>query len=149
MAGKRWSAEIKAQAAADLLAGMTVREVAAKYGMPISTAGALTRTSQRGAVYVHRIVDINTMRQRLLQQMDHNLDALKALTDHIQNKTDHAVEHGDKLGIVYGVVFDKTGKLAGAAVAGPPLDHAALSGYDSDDGAAPDADPQDTASETD
>ena len=134
MARKQWSSEIKAQAAADLLSGMTVREVAAKYGMPISTAGALTHTSQRGAVYVHRIVDINTMRQRLLQQMDHNLDALEALTTHIQKKTNHAVEHGDKLGILYGVVFDKTGKLAGAAVAGAGLGSAALPDGEPDEG---------------
>lgn len=133
---KRWSEEIKAQAAADLLAGMTVREVAAKYGMPHTTAANLTHTSKRGAVYVRKIANINDLHERFLEQLDHNLNALKALTDHIQKQTRHAVEHGDKLGIVYGVVFDKTGKLAGAAVAGAGIHSAALSG----DGAASDPD---------
>lgn len=148
---KRWSDEIKAQAAADLLSGMTVREVAAKYDMPRSTAAALTQTSKRGAVYVHRIVDLNDLNERFLEQLDHNLNALKALTDHIQKQTRHAVEYGDKLGIVYGVVFDKTGKLAGAAVAGSGLGPAAVSGDESpgDASAAIDADDPDGASETD
>ena len=136
MARKRWSAEIKAQAAADLLSGMTVREVAAKYDMPHTTAANLTSTSKRGAVYVRRIANINDLQERFLEQLDHNLNALKALTDHIQKKTTHAVEHGDTLGILYGVVFDKTGKLAGAAVAGDGLGTAALPGATGDDGNA-------------
>ena len=121
------------------MAGMTVREVAAKYEMPQTTAADLTRTSKRGAVYYRKIANINDLQERFLEQLDHNLNALKALTDHIQKKPNHAVEHGDKLGILYGVVFDKTGKLAGAAVAGDGLGTAALPEQEP----APDADPGD------
>jgi DNA-binding transcriptional regulator LsrR (DeoR family) len=122
----RYSAETKAQAAADLLAGMTVREVAAKYGMSRSTVGNLTRTSKAGAVYVQRIMDINDLQHKFLEQLDHNFAALTAMTELIVAEPKYAAEHGNNLAVLYGVVFDKTGKLAGAAVAGAGLDRPAL-----------------------
>jgi hypothetical protein len=153
MPRKVWSDEIKAMAAADLLAGMTVREVAAKYGMPRSTAGALTRTSKPGAVYVQKVLDINDWRARFAVTLDGCLGALDAMTGHIKTETKHAVEHGDKLGVLFGVVVDKTGKIAGATMDGPGLHPAMDSGpahlITSAPGAGPvDPDDQGTTPET-
>jgi hypothetical protein len=133
--GKRWSPEVKAKVAADLMAGMTVREVAAKYAMPVGTVATLTRTSKRGAVYVRKIADINELQAQFLEQLGYNFGAMKAMTELIMSDPKFAAEQGDKLAVLYGVVFDKTGKLAGAAVAGAGLPSAALSGPASDDGA--------------
>lgn len=132
--GRRWSDETKAKAAADLLAGMTVREVAEKYGMPRSTAADLTRTSKRGAVYVRKVTDLNDLQAKFLEQLDHNFAALTAMTDLIVNEPKFAAEYGDKLGVLFGVVFDKTGKLAGAAVAGSGLGPTALPQAEGPDG---------------
>lgn len=138
---RRYSAETKAKAAADLAAGMTVREVAEKYDMSRSTAAALTRTSKRGAVYVHKLVDINELQAQFLEQLGYNFGAMKAMTELIMTDPVYAAAVGDKLAVLYGVVFDKTGKLAGAAVAGAGLPSAALSGPAPDDGADQGVDP--------
>src|SRR5580765_8818640 len=129
---RRWSDETKAKAAADLAAGMTVREVAAKYGMPSGTVMHLTPTSQRGAVYASKIGRINDLQAKFLEQLDKNFAALSAMTELIVKDPKFAAEYGDKLGVLFGVVFDKTGKLAGATVAGSGVGPTALPGAASD-----------------
>lgn len=149
MARKRWSGEIKAKAAADLMAGMTVREVAAKYGMPLGTAATLTPTSKRGAVYVRKIADLNELHDLFLEQLSYNFAALKAMTELMIKDPKFAAMNGDKLAVVYGVVFDKTGKLASAAVAGPAMDNAIPDDAPRYNALTTDADDTPTPSETD
>lgn len=107
---------------ADLAAGMKLKEVMEKYDMPKGTASNLSPTSKRGRVKVSKIADLNQLHGVFLDQLSHQFAALRALLEVIQNDTPFAIEHGQELAILYGVLFDKTGKLTGAAMAGPGMD---------------------------
>jgi hypothetical protein len=148
MRGKAISDEVRVAIAADLAAGATRKEVAAKYGVSEGSVGRYSPLAKRGAVYRGKLASLNQLGDRYLSLLDKNFTALEALADHIAKHPGAYAGDAQGVAILYGVVFDKTGKLAGAALAGagllpgvvsgPAGDHTAAAGpVDPDDQDAP------------
>lgn len=124
MGRKRYSAETKARAAADLLAGETVRATAKKHGMSQTAVADLSRTSKRGAVYVRKLVNINDVQELFLEHLAHGFAAMRNMTDLTHDRAWLRSQDADQIATLYGVIFDKTGKIVGTALAGSQLDRA-------------------------
>lgn len=131
---RRYSEEVKAQAAADLAAGMTVKDVAAKYDMPRSTAGALAPTSKPGRAKIQKIMDLQDLEAVFRRQLALNFAAQEAILRQVMNAEWLAQQSGADVVGLYSTLFGKSGKLLGALY-GPP---AAAIGDDT-------ADPEDPA----
>jgi hypothetical protein len=136
MRGKAIPDEIRVAIAADLEAGDTRKAVAARYGVSEGSVAKYSPLAKRGRVYRDRLVSINQLGDRYLDLLDKNFTALGVLADYIAAHPKEAAGNGQGLAILYGVVFDKTGNLAGAAVASAGMGPAAL----------PDAEGADTGS---
>ena len=65
---RRYSAEDKARIVADLDSGMSQREVAAKWDMPVSTVAHLSRTSKRGIVNASKLASLTNLNQSFLSR---------------------------------------------------------------------------------
>lgn len=139
---RRYSAETKAKAAADLAAGMTIKEAAAKHGMSEAAAAKLSPTSERGRVYLDKIVQVKDLQVLFSELLIENVNALRSTVRQAHNATWRGRQSAADLATFYGVVFDKTGKIAGFALAGPALDRAAVP-PSLTDGATDDGEPQD------
>jgi hypothetical protein len=135
MARKRWSAEIKAQAMADLAAGMTIKGVMDKYGMPKTTAADLAPSSKRGAMKVRKIANLHDLEEVFRHQLALNFAAQEALLRQVCDAEWLSTQSGADVVGLYSTIFNKSGKLLGALYG--PAASAAV-----DDS----ADPQDAAS---
>ena len=134
MRGKALPEDIRVAIAADLEAGETRKTVATRYGVSESTVSHYAPLAKRGKVYRSRLGSINDLGQRYLVLLDKNFAALESLADYIAEHPGEVVNHPQGAAITYGVIFDKTGKVAGAAMASAGLDSAALSGSGGDEG---------------
>jgi hypothetical protein len=119
MARKRWSDETKAAAIADLAAGMTVKDVAKKYDMPRSTAGALTPSSKAGALKIQKIMDLQDLEAMFRHQLALNFAAQEAILRQFTNAEWLAKQSASDVIGSYATLFTKGGKLLGALY-GPP-----------------------------
>jgi hypothetical protein len=119
MPRRRYSADTRARAAADLASGMTVDAVAEKYDMPRSTAGDLAPSSRRGATKIRKIADLQDLEAAFRHQLALNFAALEAITGKvIDAEWLDKQSAGDLVGL-YNTLFAKSGKLLGALY-GPP-----------------------------
>jgi hypothetical protein len=130
MPRKRWSDEIKAQAMADLAAGMTVKAVAEKYGMPRSTAGDLALSSQRGAQKIRKIADLQDVADLFRHHVALQFAAQEAMLRQMTDARYLARQPLADITAAYAGVFSKSGKLMGALY-GPAA--AAFGSEDPDD----------------
>lgn len=137
MAGKKYSAATKAAVAADLAVGMTIQEAADKHGVSYATAATLTPTSKTGRVYLERTIEVNELQILLSDLLRENIAALRSTVRQAHNATWRNKQTAGELATFYGVIFDKTGKIAGFAVAGPAMDRAALPDAESGSEAGP------------
>jgi hypothetical protein len=116
---RRWSEQIKMQAMADLAAGMTVKAVAEKYGMPRSTAGALTPSSKPGRAKIQAILDLQDLEDAFRRQLALNFAAQEAILELFTNATWLHEQPAADVIAAYAALFTKGGKLLGALY-GPP-----------------------------
>lgn len=114
MARKRWSAEIKAQAMADIAAGMTIKGVSEKYGMPRSTAGQLAPSSKRGALEIRKIADLQDLEDAFRRHLALNFAAQEAIMRLVLNAEWLPKQTGSDVVSLYSTLFAKGGKLLGA-----------------------------------
>lgn len=114
MGRKKWSEEIKAQAMADLASGMKVADVAAKYGMPRSTAGALAPSSKAGALQIQHIQDLNDLEAAFRRQLALNFAAQEAIMQQVANAEWLAKQDGPGVVALHNALFRTGGKLLGA-----------------------------------
>lgn len=135
---KRWSEEIKAAAMADIAAGMTVKAVAEKYGMPLSTAAALSPSSKAGALKIQKILDLQDVKDVFQDHIAVSFAAQKQIMLQVFNAKWMARQSASELTAMYATFLRSSGKLLGALY-GPD----ARSAIDT-----PDSDAQDTPSET-
>jgi hypothetical protein len=111
---RRWSADTKARAAADLASGMTIKAVGEKYDMPRSTVGDLAPTSKAGATKIRKITDLRDLEAVFRHQLSLNFAALEAITRQvIDAEWLRQQSAGDLIGL-YATLFAKSGKLLGA-----------------------------------
>lgn len=139
MRGKAIPDEVRVKIAADLTAGHTRKEVAARYGVSESAVAKYSPLAKSGTVYRARLVSVNQLGERYLELIDRNFDALAAIAGQATDREWLAKQSAGEVATLYGVIFDKTGKLAGAALASAGLLPGSLSGDEASDGAAPDA----------
>jgi hypothetical protein len=116
---RRWSETIKAQAMADLAAGMTVKAVAAKYGMPRSTAGALSPSSKPGALKIQKMLDLQEVAELFSDHTRLSFAAQEAILRKFTDATWLDQQSAADLITSYTALFAKGGKLLGAQF-GPP-----------------------------
>src|SRR4051794_23937368 len=116
---RRWSEQIKIQAMADLAAGMTVKAVAEKYGMPRSTAGSLTPSSRTGIARVQKIRDLQDLEDAFRHQLALNFAAQEAILELFTNAEWLHQQPAADVIAAYAALFAKGGKLLGALY-GPP-----------------------------
>jgi hypothetical protein len=128
MRGKRWSEETKAAAMADLAAGMKVKDVAEKYGMPHSTAGALSPSSKPGALKIQKMLDLQDVADLFSDHTRLNFAAQEAILRKFTDAKWLDRQPATELIGAYATLFAKGGKLLGAQF-GPP---AAAVGSDDD-----------------
>jgi hypothetical protein len=133
MRGKAIPDDIRAAIAADMAAGDTRKVVAARYGVSEGAVKRYSPLAKVGRVYRSKLVSVNQLGERYLELLDKNFAALGALSDYIAEHPGEVVNHPTGAAVTYGVIFDKTGKVAGAAMASAGLDPAALSGPNQDD----------------
>lgn len=114
MGRKKWSEEVKAQAMADLAAGMTVKDVAEKYGMPRSTAGDLAPSSKPGGAKIRRIADLRDLEDEFRRQLGLNFAAQQAILELAANAEWLGQQSGSDVIALYATIFAKGGKLLGA-----------------------------------
>lgn len=147
MRGKAIPDEIRVAIAADLAAGQTRKEVADRYGVSEASVAKYSPLAKRGRVYRDKLVSVNDLGPRYLRLLDKNFQALEAITDSIVRDTEQFRGDASGQAILYGVIFDKTGKLAGAAMAGAGILPTVLSGPATDEAPAPrSVDPDDQES---
>lgn len=129
---KRWSEAIKIAVMADLTAGMTVKAVAEKYGMPRSTAGHLAPSSQRGAAKISKIADLHQLKAELEEQLAYRFAAQKNILGQTFDAKWMARQPASELNAMLDSSFRQSGKLLGALY-GP----GASAAIDADDTDAP------------
>lgn len=115
----RWSDETKAKVAADLAAGMTVKDVAARYGMPRGTVGHLAPTSKRGALKISKIANLKDLEAEFRNQLALNFAAQAAILGKFSDAAWLDRQGAVDLTGSYATLFTKGGKLLGALY-GPP-----------------------------
>lgn len=114
MGRKRWSEEIKAQAMADLAAGMKVDDVAEKYDMPRSTAAHLAPGSKRGKVKISKIANLQDLEAAFRRQLALNFAAQEAIMQQVCNAEWLSQQSASDLVGLFSALFGKGGKLLGA-----------------------------------
>lgn len=105
---KKYSDEIKAQAMADILSGMSVKDVAAKYSINSGTLGAWknrNRPSEFASLAREKKEEIGDKIRELLYT---NVETLKELSIQSRDGAWFAKQNADSLAILYGVIADKT-----------------------------------------
>ena len=140
MRGRAIDAETRAAIAADLTAGETRKTVARRYGVSESAVARYSPFNARGAVYRRKLASVNDLRALFLEHLSESFQALHNITDLTNDRGWLRDQAADELATLYGVIFDKAGKLTGAALARSDVDPAvvprlidAQPGTDSDD----------------
>ena len=104
---------------ADLAAGMKVKDVAEKYGMPHSTAGALSPSSKPGALKIQKMMDLQDVADLFREHVGLQFEAQAAMLRQMTDARYLARQPLADITAAYTAVFDKSGKLLGALF-GPP-----------------------------